>query len=106
MKIFFITKKKIMICFAIILAIIIALILPNFFRTEDCVAAELTSNSEVSANFLDNVKNLAKGEEKIAYLTFDDGPTASITPKILDILKEEDIKATFFCYRKICRCSS
>ncbi len=30
------------------------------------------------------------------YLTFDDGPSASITPKILDILKEEGVKATFF----------
>lgn len=29
------------------------------------------------------------------YLTFDDGPS-SITPKILDILKKYDIKATFF----------
>lgn len=30
------------------------------------------------------------------YLTFDDGPSASITPKVLDILKEEGVKATFF----------
>lgn len=30
------------------------------------------------------------------YLTFDDGPSANITPKILDILKEEGVKATFF----------
>ena len=29
------------------------------------------------------------------YLTFDDGPS-SITPQILDILKEENVKATFF----------
>lgn len=29
-------------------------------------------------------------------LTFDDGPDAMVTPKILDILKENDIKATFF----------
>ncbi|KOR89085.1 N-acetylmuramoyl-L-alanine amidase [Paenibacillus solani] len=29
-------------------------------------------------------------------LTFDDGPDAIVTPKILDILKENDIKATFF----------
>ena len=28
-------------------------------------------------------------------LTFDDGPDAIVTPKILDILKENDIKATF-----------
>ena len=30
------------------------------------------------------------------YLTFDDGPSASITPSLLDILKEEGVKATFF----------
>ncbi|HHY83612.1 MAG TPA: polysaccharide deacetylase family protein [Clostridiales bacterium] len=34
--------------------------------------------------------------EKVAYLTFDDGPTPSITSAILDILAEENIKATFF----------
>lgn len=32
---------------------------------------------------------------KVAYLTFDDGPNYN-TEKILDILKENDIKATFF----------
>ncbi len=30
------------------------------------------------------------------YLTFDDGPSATITPKLLDILKEKNVKATFF----------
>ena len=34
--------------------------------------------------------------EKIAYLTFDDGPYPETTPRILKILKDEDIKATFF----------
>jgi cellulose synthase/poly-beta-1,6-N-acetylglucosamine synthase-like glycosyltransferase/peptidoglycan/xylan/chitin deacetylase (PgdA/CDA1 family)/spore germination protein YaaH len=29
-------------------------------------------------------------------LTFDDGPSAEWTPKILDILKQKDVKATFF----------
>lgn len=33
--------------------------------------------------------------KKIAYLTFDDGPTGD-TPKILDILKQKQAKATFF----------
>ena len=33
--------------------------------------------------------------DKVAYLTFDDGPSA-LTPKVLQILKENDIKATFF----------
>lgn len=33
--------------------------------------------------------------KKIAYLTFDDGPT-QLTPKVLDVLKEYEAKATFF----------
>ncbi len=35
----------------------------------------------------------------VAYLTFDDGPT-EMTPQILDILKEYDVKATFFVVHK------
>ncbi|SPF54767.1 Polysaccharide deacetylase family protein [Candidatus Desulfosporosinus infrequens] len=34
--------------------------------------------------------------QKIAYLTFDDGPYPQTTPRILKILKDEDVKATFF----------
>ena len=30
------------------------------------------------------------------YLTFDDGPSSTITSKLLDILKEKNVKATFF----------
>ncbi|CDG02705.1 Putative Polysaccharide deacetylase family protein [Clostridium chauvoei JF4335] len=33
---------------------------------------------------------------KIAYLTFDDGPSENVTIPILDVLKENNIKATFF----------
>ena len=33
---------------------------------------------------------------KEIFLTFDDGPTDSVTPKVLDILAEEKVKATFF----------
>lgn len=39
-------------------------------------------------------------EEKIVYLTFDDGPTGKVTEKILDVLKEHDVKATFFVVGK------
>lgn len=35
-------------------------------------------------------------EKKTVYLTFDDGPTTNITPKVLDILDRYNIKATFF----------
>lgn len=39
-------------------------------------------------------------DEKIVYLTFDDGPTPKITDAILDVLKSEDVKATFFIVGK------
>lgn len=35
-------------------------------------------------------------ESDIAYLTFDDGPNPTNTPKVLDVLKANNIKATFF----------
>ena len=35
-------------------------------------------------------------ENKRVFLTFDDGPSTSVTPYILDLLKQENIKATFF----------
>ena len=34
--------------------------------------------------------------QKIVYLTFDDGPFPQTTPRILEILRDEDVKATFF----------
>lgn len=34
--------------------------------------------------------------KKIAYLTFDDGPSTTVTPKILDTLKANNVHATFF----------
>lgn len=34
--------------------------------------------------------------DKTIYLTFDDGPSKTITPEILKVLKEENVKATFF----------
>lgn len=44
----------------------------------------------------ERMKNIYHSNEKVAYLTFDDGPSKSVTPLILDLLKQENIKATFF----------
>ncbi|MFL0196731.1 polysaccharide deacetylase family protein [Clostridium sp. WILCCON 0269] len=41
-----------------------------------------------------------KDGKKVAYLTFDDGPSPNNTPQVLKILKENDIKATFFLIGK------
>ncbi|WML33505.1 polysaccharide deacetylase family protein [Clostridium sp. OS1-26] len=49
-------------------------------------------------DILDN-KEESDGK-KIAFLTFDDGPSTTVTPKILDVLKEHNVKATFFLIGK------
>lgn len=36
-------------------------------------------------------------QEKVIYLTFDDGPIPEVTEWVLKLLKEKTIKATFFC---------
>lgn len=45
---------------------------------------------------IDRINKIYEGEDKVAYLTFDDGPSPSVTPFILDVLKQHEIKATFF----------
>ena len=44
------------------------------------------------------LKAICKGNitDKIVSLTFDDGPDSDMTPRVLDILKQNDITATFF----------
>ena len=44
----------------------------------------------------DNIKNSGVINNGSIYLTFDDGPSSLTTGRILDILKEEGVKATFF----------
>ncbi len=51
---------------------------------------------KMNENAYEEIKQLYKSDEKQIYLTFDDGPSRDVTPKILDILKEYDVKATFF----------
>lgn len=51
---------------------------------------------EYNENAQAEIKDLYYSTEKVAYLTFDDGPSATITPQILDTLKAEGVPATFF----------
>ncbi len=41
-----------------------------------------------------------KSDDKVVYLTFDDGPIPESTPAILDILDSISARATFFCLGK------
>lgn len=44
-------------------------------------------------------KSLEESENRIA-ITFDDGPNLEFTPKVLELLKQYNAKATFFCIGK------
>lgn len=66
-------------------------------NTEKENANNSTSNNIDYSNFVKQVDNIYDGEQgKRVFLTFDDGPSKSVTPHILDILKFHNIKATFF----------
>ena len=69
-------------------------------RHSPSFAVELVKSSFVNIDVTTTLNDIAKSDEKMAYLTFDDGPTTKATGKILDILKEEDIKTTFFVVGK------
>lgn len=89
MRIFIFRKKNILYILFILTVFISCSILYSFATT-----------SHNDSSFIQNVNNIYSSKEKIAFLTFDDGPTIRSTPYILDILKEEDIKATFFVIGK------
>lgn len=100
MKILIIPKKKLLITCIIILIIITMCFSCLIIKSSQAFSVEVSNNSIISEEFKDKIRNLTNGKEKIAYLTFDDGPNISVTPKILDILKAENVKATFFVIGK------
>lgn len=100
MKIFVFSKKKISIINLIIILISTIWGIYLILKNTESFAIELNHNAIISSEFKDKIKNLTYEKEKIAYLTFDDGPNKVVTPIILDILKKEDVKATFFVIGK------
>ena len=54
------------------------------------------TNRLIKKIFNNLVWDIPNSDKKI-YLTFDDGPIPEVTEWVLDLLKSEDIKATFFC---------
>ena len=94
----FLYKKHKFIYFIIL--VLIGMTLSFLSTYQFSFAIELSSTSIIDETFKEKFLSLSKSEQKIAYLTFDDGPTLKATPKILDILKEEDVVATFFVVGK------
>ena len=84
-------NKKLFLSFGILITCL-AVSLALIYNNKSSFIVELSSN--------DLYDSLITNDEKTTYLTFDDGPTLKATGKILDILKEEDIKASFFVIGK------
>ena len=76
-------KSKIKIIFILLIFLSIITISCFYFT-------EIKNNTETVG-----ISNIEEKKEKIAYLTFDDGPSKN-TDKLLEILDKYNIKATFF----------
>lgn len=50
----------------------------------------------ITAEGIEKIKNIYHSDYKRVFLTFDDGPSKTVTPEILKILDNYNIKATFF----------
>ena len=63
------------------------------------IASQTLINSmqpRLTDNAKEKMKHIYASDYKRVFLTFDDGPSKNITPQILDILKQNNVKATFF----------
>ncbi len=75
-------------------------ILTNISEEEQKKQEELNKNkipiaTETGKNNMKKVYS-STSDAKRVFLTFDDGPSSNVTPLILDVLKQNNIKATFF----------
>lgn len=95
MKFFIITKKNIK-QFIYISLIIVFFTIILFISLDNNNSRADNPELYLSDEKRNLIQNLYENEEKVAYLTFDDGPSTTNTPKILDILDKYNIKATFF----------
>ena len=119
-------KNKIMLCLIIILAIILIILITievtkiikeaNFVKAYQNQVISLKEQEEekqrkieeekdakrvkYTENWIQNIENIYTSDKKRAFLTFDDGPS-NVTPKILDTLNKENVKATFFVLGKM-----
>ena len=57
---------------------------------------EQPKSKTLTAKEIESLNSIYKTEEKQVFLTFDDGPSKKVTIPILDLLKQENIKANFF----------
>ena len=86
---------KNIIIFLLLIAVILISAFAGYTYYNDHIAS-LKENQPLSGTIL---WHGSKDLPEIA-LTFDDGPSSQFTPKVLDILRDNDVKATFFVLGK------
>ncbi|WP_242841865.1 polysaccharide deacetylase family protein [Clostridium beijerinckii] len=67
----------------------------NSSEVEDVAFIEKYLNQQMKGQMPDGADG-----KKVVYLTFDDGPSETVTPQVLDALKAENVHATFFLVGK------
>lgn len=68
----------------------------NETNTNSNTQAKTQEKNEIKDGKVTVEQALVEDGIKTAYLTFDDGPSVTVTPRILDTLKQYKINATFF----------
>ncbi len=84
---------------ALLVILALSLITPRAFSHEDEFPDERNYIPLKDSGFGQYAAPSLRGTNKIV-LTFDDGPSTSLTPLVLDILKKYGVKATFFVQGK------
>ena len=100
MKVLFIKSRNRLYLFCSIFVFFLTGLSLFFVFKSSSYAMEFAKNSFFNIDVTISLNDIEKSDSKRAYLTFDDGPTTKATSKILDVLKEEDVKATFFVVGK------
>lgn len=68
----------------------------NMALTHEKELLEAKKAEEIQVKMKKELEAKRNVNRKIAYLTFDDGPSTKVTPQILDVLDKYNVKATFF----------
>ncbi|MET9903543.1 glycosyltransferase [Streptomyces sp. NPDC006446] len=101
-------KPRVILALLLLLALISVMLLDGYLRSEignDARVRDGAAYDKVPEKILDGGPILtfdngtAKTQsvpKKTIVLTFDDGPTASWTPEVLEVLEKNDVEATFF----------
>ena len=78
----------------------ISKISPNNTKKQNEIITAIIENNKntpvLTQKGKENMSQIYKSDKKRVFLTFDDGPSKTVTIPILDLLKQEKIKATFF----------